>query len=173
MINQGQDKLAVGVFVGLCLILVTTSFQLIKSTDFKSVGKIELKKDIPQVSPTVKPTAKPTAKPTVGKKPTVVVTKTPLVCNRINVTESEFVSNKCYSQSDYNTLVSVLAKYNGAKSKLKFAQASIDITCNCENERACEFFKDSCVEDQEDKAAAEADLNLYRAQINLLIARGW
>lgn len=180
MTPSRQDPLALYIFIGLIIVALASIFFIAKSSSFAQFGKIKLSLPAfptatptplpvtPTITPTPLPSTTPTAKPTV--RPTARPTS---VCHQLKITESEFASNKCYTQADYNTLLSILTKYQSTKSHLKFLEASINITCKCQNERSCEFFKESCTKDKEAKAKAEADLRLYRTQIELLIARGW
>ncbi|MBP6989741.1 hypothetical protein KBB48_03130 [Candidatus Shapirobacteria bacterium] len=172
---QKSDPLAKIVFVALWLILIVVVYLLIKNNPFKGLEKIKIEAPI-KPSPTiveVTPTQRPVSPSPTKIPPTLVPIKAAISCNRFQITEPGLLSNKCYSLADYKTLVSVWPKYLTAKSQLQFANKSIEITCDCQNERSCEFFKKSCTKDREDKARAEADLNLYRTQLELLIARGW
>lgn len=175
MDDQMGDSVAKIVFVSLWLILMVMIYLLVKSNPLKGLGKI--KKEI-NVKPTptiiqITPTQKLLPPSPTKIQLTLVPTKVIQSCYRFLIAESDFASNKCYSLADYQTLTSVWSKYLAAKSQLQFANKSVEITCNCQNERSCEFFKKSCEKDRQAKARAEADLNLYKTQIELLIARGW
>ncbi len=176
-----SDYKAIVIFICLIIVLITSAFFLLKSVNAKFFSQIKLNLPVKPTpteianTPTISaatPTLRPTATPTVRQNPTPT-TKTTSTCHRLKIKESEFASNKCYTQADYNTLVSVLSKYSSAKSQLRFIETSISITCNCQNERSCEFFKDECDQNKSDKIKTETDLNLYRTQIQLLLARGW
>ena len=93
-------------------------------------------------------------------------------CVRANIREGEFASNKCYSQADYEDLKYYLQRYDSAKFSLSGAESSMRITCNCRVQQECDFFKDSCERDKQQKSQAEADINNYRGIIQGIIAKG-
>ena len=141
-----------------------------------------LKKQFDDFSPTFTPTLTPvptlistpssTLVPTLKAKVTSKPQKTVVSCIQKNIPSGEFASNKCYSKADFNNLDRYLQEYNLAVFHLDAAQSSIRITCNCRTPRECEFFKDSCAEDQREKSQAESDINKYRSAIQSIIARG-
>ncbi len=108
----------------------------------------------------------PTAYPTVKSFDTQKQVQTSS-CTNYNIREGEFASNKCYTDEDYDDLFYYLGRFESTQSRLKGAEASIEITCN-----GSDFFKQSCEKARADKSAAEADLTKYRSTIQAIIARG-
>lgn len=134
-----------------------------------------------QPTPTPTPTPKPSTTPSPTAVPTSVKKSTPAAgqsqpvysnCIRKNIREGEFASNKCYSEADYEDLNYYLQRYDSAKFSLSSAEGSMRITCNCRVQQECDFFKDSCERDKQQKSQAEADINNYRGIIQGIIARG-
>lgn len=128
----------------------------------------------PTPTPMPKPNPTPTPTPTPVKKSSPVQKTQPVYssCIRKNIREGEFASNKCYSQADYEDLNYYLQRYESAKFSLSSAESSMRITCNCRVPQECEFFKDSCERDKQQKSQAEADINNYRSIIQGIIAKG-
>jgi len=60
----------------------------------------------------------------------------------------------------------------GVKFSLSGAESSMRITCNCRVQQECDFFKDSCERDKQQKSQAETDINKYRGIIQGIIAKG-
>lgn len=129
----------------------------------------------PTPTPTPKPSITPSPRPAPVKKTAPAVGQTQPIysnCIRKNIREGEFASNKCYSQADYEDLNYYLQRYDSAKFSLSGAESSMRITCNCRVQQECDFFKDSCERDKQQKSRAEADINNYRGIIQGIIARG-
>lgn len=194
MFSRGTDRLTIAVIISIFAVLVVSVFLLIKSIPFRQIANIKfefptipvpttiptttigIRQDDPSIvihnPPTSIPTNPiPTIKPTIKKNPTIIPKSKP-TCYRLQITDPDFVSNKCYALADYQTLLSTLSRYQTAKYHLQFVNASINITCNCQTEQSCNFFKDSCARDKADKINTEADYNLFRTQLQLLVARG-
>jgi len=93
-------------------------------------------------------------------------------CYDLEIDEGEFKSDKCYSWDDYVDLRGYLADLRTAELKLHSAESRIDMTCDCDTEQQCEFFKDSCEDAKEDKADAEDDIDRLEGKIETLISRG-
>ena len=72
----------------------------------------------------------------------------------------------------YSQLQSNLNNYRMAVFKLKAAENTISIVCECRNQQECDFFRSQCDQSKQDKAKAEADITKYRAIINNLISQG-
>ena len=125
--------------------------------------------ELPVISPTINSveTLSPTTKisPTITPKPTKKV----VACIKYQIREGEFVSNKCYTPADRDSLIYYLNRLDSANFDLQGAQGTIDITCKCRSAEECDFFKDSCAKAQQQKSQAEASINQYRATIRALI----
>ena len=121
------------------------------------------------------PTSTPSPTPLPIKKSVPVFRQTQPIysnCIRKNIREGEFASNKCYSQQDYEDLEYYLGRYSSAQFDLSGAEGSMRISCNCRVQQECDFFKDSCERDKQEKSQAEADINKYRGIIQGIIAKG-
>lgn len=119
-------------------------------------------------SPSPSPTIQPVKKYTPVQQPQPVISN----CIKANIREGEFASNKCYSEQDYEDLQYYLGRYQTAKLNLSSAEGSMRITCNCRVQQECDFFKDSCEKDKQQKSQAEADISSYRGIIQGIIAKG-
>lgn len=95
-----------------------------------------------------------------------------LNCIKKNIREGEFASNKCYLQQDYEDLNYYLQRFDSAVFAKNGAESSMRITCNCRVQQECDFFKDSCEKDKQQKSKAEADIQNYKATIQGIITRG-
>ncbi len=140
------------------------------ATDLEKVAQPS---PIPIPTPKLSITPSPTSTPVKKSAPAVQQTQ-PVVsnCIRKNIREGDFASNKCYSQGDYDDLNYYLQRYDSAKFSLSGAEGSMRITCNCRVQQECDFFKDSCERDKQQKSQAEADINNYRNTILGIIAKG-
>ncbi len=93
-------------------------------------------------------------------------------CYDLEIDEGEFKSDKCYSWDDYVDLRGYLGDLSTAELKLDSAESRIDMTCDCEIEQQCEFFKDSCEDAKEDKEKAEDDIDRLEGKIKTIVSRG-
>lgn len=127
----------------------------------------------PSLLPAVTPTPTATPLPVKKSQPQVQYTQ-PVVsnCIRKNIREGEFASNKCYSQQDFEDLQYYLQQYDSAVFSRDGAESSMKITCNCRVQQECDFFKDSCEKDKQQKSTAEANISKYKGIILGIIAKG-
>ena len=165
------------VIAGICSGIVRGDFDRVFIRPFRQFAADFKKAMEPTPTPTDAP--EPTLFPTLTPKParrTVPVNQQaqPVYsnCIRLNIREGEFASNKCYTQGDYDDLRYYLGRFSNAQFSLQSAENSIHITCNCRVQQECDFFKDSCERDKQQKSQAETDMNNYRGTINSIINRG-
>lgn len=128
------------------------------SSSPSSKTEINIRNLVP--SPTPKPTP-PLQKGSVSPSPSLET------CIQYKIREGEFVSDKCYSQKDYDDLLYYLQRYNSSVFNRDGATESIKITC-----KGSDFFKQSCEDDKKRLAEAEADIVKYRDIIRNIILKG-
>jgi hypothetical protein len=158
----------------LAITLTLSSASNIIATKYINPLLDRLNRPTPTPYPVVTRTPTPLTKttPTILPPTPTTIKKVVTKCNRINIREGEFASNKCYSQVDYDNLNYYLVRYNSAKFELQIADGSISITCNCRVPQECEFFKQSCADARQKKSTAESNIAKYRATIQTIIGRG-
>lgn len=172
----------------LVVLIVAGIHQGVVSKDFDKVFIQPFRQfavDLEQAAepaPTLTPLSTPLHIPTATPLKQVVSTPKPVVkqqiqpivtnCIRLNIREGEFASNKCYSQQDYDDLEYYLQRFSSAQFNLDTAESSMRITCNCRVQQECDFFKDSCERDTQQKSQAESDISKYRGTIQSIIAKG-
>ena len=129
----------------------------------------EAAKEEPTPTSVILPSITPTATPSVTQKPTQSVKQTapaPTNCIRKNIREGEFVSNKCYTETDYEDLNYYLNQYNSAVSSVSFYETKVSISCSNND-----FFK-TCEQDKKDQQANLDNIPRYRSIIQGIIAKG-
>lgn len=181
----GRARLILGsLLLILTIITIAGVHQGVASGDFDRV----LLKPFKEFAADFEKATQPVPTPTPLPRPSTTTSPTPPVkeiapkvqqtqpvypnCIRKNIREGEFASNKCYSQQDYEDLNYYLQRYNSAMFSLSGVENSMRITCNCRVQQECDFFKDSCERDKQQKSQAEADINNYRGIIQGIISRG-
>jgi len=181
-----KAKLILGsLLLALIIITIVGIHQGVASGDFDKILLKPFRKlftdseraiePLPTPIPTPKLSATPSPTTASVKKSAPTVQQNQPVnanCIRKNIREGEFASDKCYLQQDYEDLQYYLGQYQTAQLNLSAAEGSMRIPCNCRVPQECEFFKDSCESDKQQKIQAEADLNNYRSIIQGIIAKG-
>lgn len=182
-----RAKFILGFLLLLLIILVITGIHgAVASGDFERIFLKPFGQFATDFEANVNPSPTPTFPPlpTLTASPTPSPTAIPVYltpkqwqpvfsnCIRKNIREGEFASNKCYSQQDYEDLEYYLGRYRSAKFDLSGAEGSMRITCNCRVQKECDFFKNSCERDKQQKSQAEADINKYRGIIQGIISKG-
>lgn len=181
-----RARLVLGFLLLLFMLLAIAGIhQGVASGDFDRVFLKPFREFAADLDKAVKPVPAPTfsplpsvsavATPAPVKRIAPVVQPAPPVvsnCIRKNIREGEFASNKCYTQVDFEDLNYYLDRFNSAVFSLDSAESSMRITCSCRVQQECDFFKDSCEKDKQQKSQAEADINKYRGIIQGIIAKG-
>lgn len=170
--------LVVFIIAGIHQGVVSKDFDKVFIQPFRQFA-VDLEKAA-EPAPTLTPLSTPLPIPTATPLKQVVSTPKPVVkqqiqpivtnCIRLNIREGEFASNKCYPQQDYEDLQYYLGRYSDAKFNLRSAEGFLKIDCGAA--QTFEVKKADCEKDQQDKTAAETDINKYRNIIQGIIAKG-
>lgn len=150
----------------------TVSFDY--SIDYSSSNENASSSAEPSIPPTTTPktTIKPSSSPTTKTQPaSSAQSKT---CYRYTVPHLDGSSStKCYSQTDYQSLQNLGARYNSAKSDYNFEISVAEMYAKSSSDFASEFFKKPA---EDARARAQAAQNLMgeiALQMYAIEARGW